>query len=170
VAVAAAQRPMTQCRSAGLVLLYVLALFAAPLPAGAATVDDLAWLKGCWTSDHKERQTTEYWLKPAGLTMLGVSRTIVGGKTVEFEFMQIRQEENGEIYFIANPSGQKETRFKLVKASAREVVFENPAHDFPQRVIYRCESEGVLLGRIEGTSKGKEKAVDFPMKRISCDE
>lgn len=101
--------------------------------------------------------------------MLGMSRTIAGDKTLEFEFMQIRQEDGGDIFFIASPSGQKETRFKLIKTSAREVVFENPTHDFPHRVIYRSESEDVLLGRIEGTNKGKEKAVDFPMKRALCD-
>ena len=136
----------------------------------AVTIDDLAWLKGCWISDAAESQLTEHWLKPAGQTMLGMSRTIAGAKTVEFEFMQIRQEEDGELYFIANPSGQKEARFKLIRAGNRAVVFENPKHDFPQRVIYHSEGEGVLLGRIEGVSKGKEKAIEFPMKRVSCDE
>ena len=102
--------------------------------------------------------------------MLGISRTVADGKTVEFEFMQIRQEASGEIRFIAKPSGQPETTFKLIKGSAREVIFENPQHDFPQRVIYRLQSDGSLVGRIEGVSKGKEKAVDFPMSRERCDE
>ena len=102
--------------------------------------------------------------------MLGVSRTVAGGKTVEFEFMQIREEANGEIFFIAKPSGQPETTFKLIKGSSREVVFENPKHDFPQRVIYRLQDDGSLLGRIEDLSKGKERSVDFPMNRARCDE
>lgn len=102
--------------------------------------------------------------------MLGISRTIAEGKTVEFEFMQIRQETGGNILFIAKPSGQPETTFKLVKGSAREVIFENPQHDFPQRVIYRLESADSLVGRIEGVSKGKERSVDFPMSRARCDE
>ena len=88
--------------------------------------------------------------------MLGISRTVADGKTVEFEFMQIREDVNGEILFIAKPSGQPEAMFKMVKGSANEVIFENPQHDFPQRVIYRLQTDGSLLGRIEGTSKGKE--------------
>jgi len=135
-----------------------------------ASIAELAWLKGCWSSEGKERQTTEQWLKPGGENMLGVSRTIARGKTVEFEFMQIWEEENGEIFFIAQPSGQKQTRFKLSTIGSREVVFENPTHDFPQRVIYRLVEDGSLLGRIEGVIQGKKKTVDFPMKRISCDE
>ena len=94
--------------------------------------------------------------------MFGISRTIADGKTVEFEFMQIREEAGGEILFIAKPSGQPEATFKLIKGSAREVIFENPQHDFPQRVIYRLQSDGSLLGRIEGVSKGKEKVRRFP--------
>ena len=133
-------------------------------------INDLAWLKGCWTSERNGRAITEQWLKPAGGTMLGISRTVAEGKTVEFEFMQIREEPSGEINFIAKPSGQPEATFKLIKGSAREVIFENPQHDFPQRVIYHLRDDGSLLGRIEGVSKGKEKAVDFPMSRARCDE
>ncbi|HYJ05457.1 MAG TPA: DUF6265 family protein [Chthoniobacterales bacterium] len=134
------------------------------------TINDLAWLKGCWNSSRNGRETTEHWLKPAGGTMLGISRTVADGKTVEFEFTQIRQDPGGDIFFIAKPSGQPEAAFKLIKGSANEVIFENPQHDFPQRVIYRLQSDGSLLGRIEGVSKGKEKAVDFPMTRARCDD
>ena len=102
--------------------------------------------------------------------MLGLGRTVAEGKTVEFEFMQIRQEANGSIFFIAKPSGQPEATFRLIRGSDREVIFENPQHDFPQRVIYRLQSDGSLLGRIEGVSRGKETAVDFPMSRERCDE
>lgn len=134
------------------------------------TINDLAWLKGCWSLSRNGRETTEHWLKPAGGTMLGISRTVADGKTVESEFIQIRQEPSGEIFFVAKPSGQSEATFKLVKGSANEVIFENPQHDFPQRVIYRREGDGSLLGRIEGVSKGKEKSVDFPMTRARCDD
>lgn len=148
-------------------------LLAAPLAFAEEktfTITDLAWLKGCWSLSRNGRETTEHWLKPAGGTMLGISRTVADGKTVEFEFIQIHQETNGEIFFIAKPSGQAQATFKMIKGSANEVIFENPQHDFPQRVIYRLQSDGSLLGRIEGVSKGKEKSVDFPMIRARCDD
>lgn len=107
-------------------------------------------------------------MKPSGTAMLGMSHSVVDGKTREFEFMRVVQEENGDVYFVAMPSGQKETRFKLLKATGTEAVFENATHDFPQRVIYRREGDS-LLGRIEGLRNGEPKAVDFPMKRIACD-
>jgi hypothetical protein len=101
--------------------------------------------------------------------MLGMSRTIVSGKTREFEFIQIRQQENGDIFYVALPSGQNETWFKLVKMGEKEAVFENPEHDFPQRIIYRLENDGSLHARIEGMSKGQLKGIDFPMKRAKCE-
>ena len=132
-------------------------------------MNDLAWLAGCWRSDDGERQITEQWMKPAGKMMLGMSHTVANGQTREYEFMRIMQEENGDIFFVAQPSGQKETRFKLMVVSEREARFENPAHDFPQRIIYRRDGDS-LVGRIEGVSKGKERAIDFPMTRADCAE
>ena len=82
--------------------------------------------------------------------------------------MQIRQNASGEIVFIARPEGQPEATFKLTKGSNREVIFENPKHDFPQRIIYRLETTDAVLARIEGVSKGKEKSVDFLMTRERC--
>ena len=107
-------------------------------------------------------------MKPAGGNMLGVSHTVAEGRTREFEFMRIMQDANGDIFFVANPSGQRDARFKLTTSTKTEARFENPNHDFPQRIIYRREGD-TLLGRIEGTSKGTEKSADFPLKRVSCD-
>ena len=108
-------------------------------------------------------------MKLAGTMMLGMSHTVANGKTVEFEFIRIVREENGQIFLVAAPSGQPSARFKLMKVADNEARFENPEHDFPQRIIYRRNGDS-LVGRIEGISTGKARAVDFPLKRIACDE
>ena len=105
----------------------------------------------------------------AGSMMLGMSHTVVDGKTRAFEFIRIVQEENGDIFLVAAPSGQPKARFKLTNVAGSEARFENPKHDFPQRIIYRRDGDS-LTGRIEGLSKGKERALDFPMKRVACAE
>lgn len=101
--------------------------------------------------------------------MLGMGRTVANGKTVEYEFVQIREEADGAIYYVAKLSGQPEASFKLIKLQNREATFENPAHDFPQRIIYRLEPDGSLFARVEGTSKGKARGFDYPMKRARCE-
>ena len=137
---------------------------AAPPPS----VQALSWMSGCWASVGGEAGSGEMWTSPAGGTLLGLSRTVKGGRTVAHEFMQIRETAPGQIAFIAMPSGQSEASFPLKSFSEREVVFENPEHDFPQRVIYRLDSKGGLAGRIEGLGNGEVKGIDFPMDRVSC--
>jgi len=145
-----------------LLLPLVTALFQP-----ARSVDQLAWISGCWGGRDTNRVYSEHWMKPEGGLMLGMSRTIVGGKATEFEFLQIRQ-QGTDIFYIAKPSGQAEASFKLIQNSKQEVVFENPAHDFPQRIIYRLLPDGSMTARIEGKMNGGERGIDFPMKRVPC--
>ena len=133
----------------------------------ALTVDQLTWISGCWEGHDTNRVYAEQWMKPGGGLMLGMSRTIVGGKATEFEFLQIRQ-QGTDIFYVAKPSGQAEASFKLMQHSKREAVFENPAHDFPQRIIYRLQPDGSMTARIEGKMNGGERGIDFPMKPVSC--
>lgn len=133
------------------------------------TVDSLAWIAGCWNGGSGARSTMEQWMKPSGNTMLGMSRTVINGRTVEYEFLRLHADSSGDFFYTAIPSGQHETSFKLVRLENRVAVFENPEHDFPQRIIYRLENDGSLKARIEGKSKGKERGIDFPMKRVACE-
>jgi hypothetical protein len=150
------------------VVLALASLIGVSAVAESASVEDLAWLAGCWASVGAEAGSGEQWMEPAGGTLLGVNRTVKGSETVAHEFMQIRETESGEIEFIANPSGQSEAAFSLVGLSETEVIFENPDHDFPQRIIYRLKGD-YLEGRIEGKVKGELRVVDFPLRRVDCE-
>jgi hypothetical protein len=130
-------------------------------------IADLSWLAGCWRQEASGRIVDEVWMAPAGDAIFGMSRTVAKDRAVAHEFMQIRSAADG-LVFIARPSGQPEATFRLVKSGARELVFENPTHDFPQRVMYRLASPDALVGRIEGTEKGRTRGVDFPMRRVAC--
>jgi hypothetical protein len=138
-------------------------------PVGAADLSHLTWLEGCWASATGEAGTGEFWLPLAGGTLLGVSRTVHDGKTTAHEFMQIRALPDGRVAFIGQPSGQASTAFPAVSISATEVVFANPAHDFPQRITYRLEEEQKLLARIDGPVGGKLRVIDFRFIRTPCD-
>lgn len=129
----------------------------------------LAWLGGCWAAVGGEAGTGEQWLPLAGGTLLGVGRTVRGGRTVDFEFLQIRAAPDGRLAYIAQPGGRPPTQFLSTTLNEREVVFENPQHDFPQRVIYRRGDGGTLRARIEGLRNGAMKEIDFPLQRVACE-
>ncbi len=150
-------------------LICLIALAVVSVTASSASITDLAWLSGCWAATDQDTGSGEQWMPPAGGTMLGMSRTVSDGETVAFEFIRIVSTGDGGLVFIASPSGQNTTGFALVSVTDHEVIFENPDHDFPQRIIYRLLSDEDLLGRIEGTINGTARAIDFPLKKMVCE-
>ncbi len=133
------------------------------------SLSDLRWLAGCWQMSVKGRTIDEHWMKPSGGTMMGMSHTVKDGKTREYEFMRIVQNDDSSIEFIAKPSGQEQASFKLITLEGNKAVFENPTHDFPQRVIYYTVGTDSLVGRIEGKMNGKERGIDFPYRKVKCE-
>jgi hypothetical protein len=145
-------------------LLPSLAQQAAPpavSPSPDAGVHRLAWLTGCWKQARAKGHTEEHWMAPAGGTMLGMSRTVMDGKTVEYEFIRI-EPVNGVLAYVAMPSRQAEAAFPLASLDAGSVVFENRSHDFPQRIAYRRNPDGSMTARIEGTVDGQSRSREFP--------
>ena len=129
------------------------------------TLTDIAWIAGDWqTAPGGKRQIEEHWTAVAGGSMMGMSRTVAGDKTVEFEYLRIEQRADG-IYYVSHPKARcPGTDFKLSRASATEAVFENPQHDFPKRIIYRKGGDDSLTASIDG-GEGT-KATSFPFKRM----
>ncbi len=170
---ASAQAPALANAAAGAGRAPVAAAPAAVAVAASAgapmlTLQPLQWLAGCWQSELDEAGSGEQWMAAAGGTMLGMARTLKGGRVVQFEFMQIRESALG-LVFIAHPSAQAGTRFAAVEISATAAVFEQRGPGFPQRVAYHLLPDGRLAGRIEGLRHGELRWVDFPMRRAVCD-
>ena len=134
---------------------------------GHPEMTKLGWISGCWKATGN-LQSEEHWTKLDGQSMLGMGRTIANGKTVFFEFLQIREQPDG-IFYIAQLNGGAPVSFKLVKVNDSEAIFENPEHDFPQRISYQRVIDGSLMAVIEGQEKGKPKRVEFAMKHVRCD-
>ena len=139
---------------------YLLAVLAADAPL---KIDQVAWLQGCWQMD---AVVEEQWMAPRGGVMIGMGRTVRDGKLVEYESVVLR-EQDGRIAYEAHPSGQPSATFTAQTIGESTVVFENPAHDFPQRVGYTRDGES-LLAWIEGTANGKSRRIDFPYRRVAC--
>lgn len=156
-------------------IYFILAIFVFSLPTlsqtSQPTIENLGWMAGCWEMNDKKARTVtnEQWMKPAGGTMFGMSRTVTAGKTKWYEYTRIVSDDKGTFY-VARPSGAKEdTFFKMVRSGEKEVVFENLEHDFPQRIIYRSTGKRSLFARIEGMIGGKAEREDFNYVRSRCE-
>ena len=135
-----------------------LAVLFAAQAAAATPQPDLDWLAGYWLSCDNGVEVSETWSTRRGGIMLGSSITR-GGDAFAWEQTRIEADEGG-LVFHAQPRGQPPASFRLIRAAPGEAVFENPEHDFPQRVIYRRSGDR-LTGRIEGQAGGREQGMEW---------
>ena len=158
---------MMKALSSLLAIALLAAAAHAQAPDAKPTLDDFAWLAGHWRIEQGDRLVDEQWMAPVGGLMIGMARNVQGGKVREYEFTLLRQEPNGDIVYIASPSKQTQTAFKLTSFSDGTAVFENPQHDFPKKIVYARQADGSLLAAIEGPGRdGKPRRVEYPFKRV----
>jgi hypothetical protein len=119
------------------------------------TLNDLSWMAGSWSgTSARGIEMEEHWTAAKGNSMIGLHRDVAKGRTLAFEFLRIEQ-QGDQIVYLSMPNGRSPaTPFPLKEVSGTRVVFENPAHDFPQRIIYWIDGAD-LRARIEGTNNGK---------------
>lgn len=138
-----------------------------------AGVESLRWMSGCWrqvVTSPTKRVVDEQWMEPLGKSMLGMGRTVRNDTLlVEFEHLQIL-ERGGALVYHAEPSGQTPADFTATLRSDSSVTFENPQHDFPQRITYRRLGRDSLSARVDGKMNGKERASEFVYRRVSCSD
>ena len=144
-------------------LVLSLAIFVGG-PACAGEIDKLSWLAGSWAGTNDGVVNEEHWSAPRAGTMVGMHRDVRSGRTVGFEFFRIVEDSTGSLVYLSQPGGESPpTPFRAKTVETKRVVFENPEHDFPQRVLYWIE-KGALRARIEGTMNGKEDSVEWTWK------
>ena len=124
----------------------------------------LDWLAGHWCGGDGGRVIDEVWLTEKGGVLLGMSRTIRDGKAESHEFMRIVV-DGDRIAFHVQPNGVPATVFSMVERDATGIRFENPAHDFPNRIDYRRSGDR-LDASISGPGRdGKTMTIPFAYRR-----
>lgn len=129
------------------------------------SASDLAWMSGTWVREQGDRRSEEVWTVPAGGTLIGLARSVSGNRTTNFEYLRI-ETRGGNLVYLASPGGRcPATPFVMIEHENRRVVFENKENDFPQRIIYWSESDGVMNARIEGDAGGAPRSMEWSWSR-----
>lgn len=129
-----------------------------------ATLDQLAFMSGCWRGSFGNGGTIEeFYTSPSANLILGSTRYLRDGRVVDFEFTMITAGDSG-IAIIPHPKGVRSVRFPLKELEGSRAVWENLSHDFPKRIIYRREGTSELVARIEGDGRGME----WRMRPMDC--
>lgn len=88
---------------------------------------------------------------------------ISGADKLITEEIRIVENENG-IFYEAHVADQNEggaVLFELISLEEDKVIFENKAHDFPQRITYELIEKDKLIATIEGILEGASKSMDY---------
>ena len=140
-----------------------LAAFALPLPVHAAdaaacdSLDTARWVLGTWIADDGENSVIEEWHSVGGGTFEGSGRTVsrrtgavVGSESLRLVAM------SSVVYYIAKVSHNAyPVAFALTACTAGRLVFENPGHDFPKRIVYSMRpDDGIDVEVSDGRDQG----------------
>lgn len=147
--------------TARLLLTAAASLFCAL--AQAQDISAASFLAGNWIEKTERGETQEMWTAPRGDMMAAVNSSLRGTRA-GFEFLRIVKRD-GKLIYLASPGGRTPpTEFPLKESGENRLVFENPTHDFPTRILYTRDGD-TLIARIEGTMGGKERAMEWRFKR-----
>ena len=142
----------------GALLSFVFVAGCCPAAVPDAQLADVMMLVGAWHADG----TYETWLPPSDGVMRGDNRTFVDGEVVHEEYLFI-EHVAGEIQYNAFPKGQKHNIFALSEAEPGRLVFEDPEHDFPKRIIYQRDGDELVA-----TAEGDDKSSQWRLSPARC--
>ena len=126
------------------------------------------WLLGNWENKTADGTLTEYWKKVNDSTFQATSYYIKAKDTLHFESITLQQ-KGEELTYNAAVKGQNDDKavaFKLTTETEKQLVFENPKHDYPQKIIYTLITPDSLVAKISGIQQGKPSSEQFSMKKI----
>jgi len=131
-------------------------------------VENANWLIGRWENNSAEGNLSEFWTKANDSTLLGESYFAIKNDTVFGEKVELMQTGKDFVYevSVAKQNDEKPVPFKLTKSSETEMIWENPAHDYPNKIVYQKVGNDSLVAEIFGTKDGKAKSEVFKMKKV----
>lgn len=130
--------------------------------------DDLgqfSWMSGKWKGRSGGFLFYEQWSAAEGNCMSGYGCEISAEDTVFSE--KIVLEQRGESFYYTPDVKENgaPVDFKFTGADHDSLIFENPAHDFPQRIIYFHTAADSMYACIDGKNKGRYTRIEFLFAR-----
>lgn len=156
---------MSKRTTAAVAAFFILSGWTLPLNNDIKNMD---WLIGTWENKTQRGTIFETWKKLSEVELSGKSYILKDKDTIVLETIQLLQEQNNLFYIpkVKNQNDEAPVRFAAKIASDKELVVENPSHDFPQIISYTRISADSLVASIAGTKNGIERKQTFPMKRV----
>lgn len=132
------------------------------------TTVDLDGLMGEWADVQDSGRTVfnEHWHRAPDGTLVGLGCVLSGRDTVFIEHLGILDHE-GKIQYAATIDAQNSGEVVLFELVHRtdSLVFTNPDHDYPQRIVYVPNGPDAWNVFVSGTAKGMRTMDHYQFKR-----
>ena len=154
-------------KKAILILILALTFTFCGKSKEVSKIVDADWLLGKWENNSKDGYLLETWKKVNDSVYDGESYFIKGKDTLHFEKIQMKQ-KGEELFYISTIKGQnndKPITFKHNDNIEKQLVFENPKNDFPQKISYSKITKDSIFIQISGIQQGKSSSERFSMKK-----
>ena len=117
------------------------------------------WLLGTWTQQSEQGILEETWKSVNDSTFEGTSYFIKGKDTLHNETIVLQQKGENLIY-KATVKGENNDE------AEKNLVFENPKHDYPQKINYKLADATTLIAKISGKQAGKVTSETYTLKKM----
>ena len=154
-------------KKAAVLLVVFSALVCCKKSEKQNKINPANWLIGSWENNSDQGNLSENWKKQNDSTFIGQSYFIKGKDTLHHESIVLDQ-KGDDFFYTTTVKGQNNDqaiRFKMTSATAKQLVFENLKHDYPQKIVYNKITKDSLVAKISGIQQGKPSTESFPMKK-----
>lgn len=129
-------------------------------------LNNLYWLEGQWEGIHNDGIYHEEWKITDEDELKGRAYLIKKGEITSNEILKIHADGKSVFYTADVKHNPRPVSFVLTYSGNNKFVFENPAHDFPQKITYVCNGNGTLTATVEAVNKDRLRKIEYNLKKI----
>ena len=125
------------------------------------------WLLGNWEHKTEFGNLSEEWQQLNDSTYVGKAFFTKGKDTLHHESITLHEQGHDLIYSatVKDENQALPVAFKLTNETPNQLVFENPKHDFPQKITYKKITLDSIVAVVSGVEQGKATSETYPMAR-----
>lgn len=130
-------------------------------------------LIGQWVDSTTSARTIvfEQWRQASDSLLIGYGYAMSGNDTVFIEDLKLERSGHTVVYSarVDSQNGGEWVSFTSGSSPQPVLVFENAAHDWPQRIVYQKNAEDHWSVRVSGNEDGRSREENFLFRRVPGD-
>ena len=127
----------------------------------------MVWLVGEWEQKLPEGTVKEIWKKENDSTLSGKSFFIKEEDTIHRETIVLKQDKDNLLYIptVTGQNNDEPVTFTLSSDVENNFTFENPTHDYPQKISYKNINATTLMTTISGIQQTKPSQESYSLTK-----